>query len=96
MSKTLVQVERALYAVIAVPADRTFQTLKLGLCSTKIDLSSSMFQGVFHLGPFGRLLDCGSGQAHFFREFVGFDIKTEDLEGNMVCHQLIEKLASIC
>ena len=36
---------------------------------------------------FGALLDCGSGQAHF-REFVGFDIKMEDQEGNMVCRVL--------
>ena len=36
---------------------------------------------------FAALLDCGSGQAHF-QEFVGFDIKMEDLEGNMVCRVL--------
>ena len=36
---------------------------------------------------FAALLDCGSGQAHF-REFVGFDIKMKDLEGNMVCRVL--------
>ena len=36
---------------------------------------------------YGALLDCGSGQAHF-REFVGFDIKVEDQEGNMVCRVL--------
>ena len=36
---------------------------------------------------FESLLDCGSGQAHF-REFIRFDIKLEDKEGNMVCRIL--------